>query len=177
MALLTLNKGGDFDITATATTGTDFVVTISAGSKSISYTTAGAGTVAGTASAFVSAHAQDIADTWKIYLSAAAAVLTFEGVNGVSFGVAGGTLGSADLTTEFSVDVNEVAQVLVASAISLTLNMNANVVPSASDVITLAFVSAKDRKKFQDKFNAAKFASKTGAGSVDLNLACKATAA
>lgn len=177
MALLTLNKGGDFDITATATTGTDFVVTISAGSKSISYTTAGAGTAAATATAWLAAHAQDIADTWKIYTSLSTATLTFEGVNGVSFGVAGGTLGSADLTTEFSVDVNEVAQVLVASAISLTLNMNANVVPSASDVITLTFVSAKDRKKFQDKFNAAKFASKTGAGSVDLNLACKATAA
>lgn len=177
MSLLILNKGGDFDITATATTGTDFVVTISAGAKSESYTTAGAGTAAGTASAFVSEHAQDIADTWKIYLSASSAVLTFEGVRDCSFGVSGGTLGSADLTTELSVDVDEVAQILVASATSLTVNMNANVVPAASDVLTLAFVSAADRKKFLDKYNAAKFASKNGAGMVDLDLACKATAA
>lgn len=177
MSLLIFNKGGDFDITATATTGTDFVVTISAGAKSESYTTAGAGTATATATAFVSEHGQDIADTWKIFTSSSSAVVTFEGVRDCGFGVAGGTLGSADVTTELSVDVDEVAQVLVASATSLTVNMNAGVVPAASDVLTLAFISAADRKAFMDKFNTAKFASKNGAGSVDLDLACKATAA
>lgn len=174
MSLLIFNKGGDFDITATATTGTDFVVTISAGAKSESYTTAGAASAAATATAFVAAHAQDIADTFKMYLSNSSAVLTFEGVRDCGFAVSGGTLGSADVTTELSVDVDQVAQILVASATSLTVNMNANVLPSASDVGTLTFVSAADRKAFMDKFNAAKFASKNGAGMVDLDLACKA---
>lgn len=174
MALLTLNEGGDFDVTATATTDTDLVVTINAGSKSVSYTTAGAATATATATAFVAAHGQDIADIWKIYVSSASAVLTFEGVSGATFGVTGGNLGSANPATEFSVDANQIAQILVASATGLTLNMNANVTPAASDVITLAFISAADRKKFNNRYNSIKNSS---SGLIALDLACKATKA
>jgi hypothetical protein len=174
MALIILNEGGDFDVNATATTGTDLVVTINAGSKSISYTTAGAGTTTATAAAFVAQHGQSIADTWKMYVSSAVAVITFEGVSGATFGVTGGTLGSANPATELSIDADQIAQILVASATSLTLNMNANVTPAASDVITLAFISAADRKKFTNRYNAIKNAS---SGLIALDLACKATAA
>lgn len=174
MALLIFNKGGDFDVTATATTGTDLVITLSSGAKSESYTVAGGANVTATATSFVATHAQAIADTWKIFTSNSAGVITFEGVADVSFAVTGGTLGSADVTTEVSVDPLQIAQVLVASATSLTLNMNANVLPSGSDVGTITLVSAADRKKFYDKYAAAVEAAQNGAPFVDINLGCKA---
>jgi len=172
MALLIFNKGGDFDVTATATTGTDLVITLSSGAKSESYTVAGGANVTATATSFVSTHAQAISDTWKIFTSNAAGVLTFEGVDDVSFSVTGGTLGSADVTTERSVDPLQLTQVLVASATSLTLNYNPSTV--TADVGTITFVSAADRKKFYDKYAAAVEAAGNGAPFIDINLGCKA---
>lgn len=177
MSLLVFNEGGDFDVSATATTGTDLVITISSGSKTIAYTTAGLASTTLTAAAFVSDHGQAISDTWQTFVSSAVAVITFEGISETSFAVTGGSLGSPNVATEFSVDPLQIAQILVATATTLTLNMNANVVPSASDVLTLTFVSSADRKKFKDVYNRAITSAISGGGVSTVDIGCKATKA
>lgn len=178
MSLLLFNKGGNAAITVTATTGTNLVVTISlGGNRTESFTTAGAGTVAGTATAFVNQHAQTLADTFGIVATSSAAVITLSGIGELSVSATGVSGVVLSATSELSFDIDDVVNTAVASATSITVNLDATAAPSTSDVITLLFVSAGDRKKFTQEWQEAKRRSVRGQGVIEFGVAARATAA
>lgn len=180
MSLLLFNKGGNAAITVTATNdpATDLVVTISlGGSRSASFTTAGGADATATATAFVAAHAQALADTYGIIATSAAAVVTLSGIGELSVSATGASGVTFDATSELSFGVEHIVSTAVASATSITVNLDAAASPAASDVVTLLFASEADRKKFVGEMQDIVRRSERGQGVIEFGVAARATAA
>lgn len=173
MAIVRFNTGGSQAITVSATTGTDLVVTI----DGRSFTTAGQGAAADTATLFVSQHASDIAKQFGIFCSSSSTTLTLNGINKAVVTVTGGSLGSADLTTELGVDFNFMLLYKVASATSITVSLNASSFAAAEDVLTLTFLNSTDKTNFIGNIQKILGAQESGQAVVDSPVVCSATLA
>lgn len=145
MSIVRFNIGGSQPITVSATTGTNLTVVL----NGREFTTAGQGTAADTATLFVNQYKVLLAEQFGVYTSSSSTTLTLNGVKDIYITVSsGGSLGSADKTTEYGVDYNFMLQYAVASATQITFNLNASSFPTASDVMTIDFLSESDRNNF-----------------------------
>ena len=169
------NSGGSLEVTPAD--GSDLSVTLSLGGKSKTFTEAFDTDVATTITNFVASNAQNIADEFGVYVGGTETVLELFTVDGLSVTSVNATVGSLTATTEFFQPINGIGQVLVASASSLTINLIAGEIPAASDVLTVAFVSELDRKKFEDRYREIVRASLRGEGLIKLGIANKTTKA
>ena len=169
MAIVRFNKGGSQPITVSATTGTNLTVSI----NGRQYITAGQGTAAETAAFFVSEHGASLASEFGIFASSATTTLTLNGIGDTIVLVpSGGSLGSADLTTERGVEFNFMLQYVVASANSITVNLNTSSFDASADVLTLTFLSSKDRVAFIPALQKVLSAQETGKAIVDSPIVC-----
>lgn len=169
MAIVRFNKGGSQPVTVSATTGTNLTITV----NGRAYTTAGQGTATATAAFFVSEHGASLASEFGIFVSSATTTLTLNGIGDTLILVSsGGSLGSADLTTERGVEFNFMLQYVVASATSITVNLNTSSFDSSADVLTMTFLSSKDRSAFIPALQKVLSAQETGKAIIDCPIVC-----
>jgi|AntRauTorcE11897_2_1112592.scaffolds.fasta_scaffold51496_2 hypothetical protein len=174
MSIVRFNKGGKQVVTSTTTNTTPLTVLI----EGRSYSTVGQSSANNTAAFFVAENFEAIASEFGIFISVSSAEITFSGISSNYISVtSGGSIATADTSTELGVEFNFMVQYKVGSATTIAVNLNSSSFSTDTDVLNLTFGSAKDKEAFINNFQLILDSQESGKSIVDSPIICSAALA